>query len=259
MSEKLVNPAHSLGRPGIHLPCVREVLAQIIGYSSNVRLDGDVYRSSLPALLCTCRGFQRAWLHLGIGQLRHTPDDVATLEGRVGLGALRIYLRFMRENSVFNSVVLSNSALARASGMFPAQWTPLYETRADEFFFPAARLEQLRDESVYAVSSHIWEALGSSYWLTLALRKHNGRVVANFIAHRKRGQKYRVRFNIMLLGRGAYVELSGLDMSRGVAAGRAVRLSPQVLDVAAAPAGPLRVPAIYVVGSANWVPCPGGV
>ena len=112
MSEER-NQAHAPKRPAVPLPRVREVLASIICYSSNVRQDGRAFRSSLPALLCTCRGFQSAWLHLGIGQMRHTRDGVV-LEGRVDLGALRIYLTYMEEGGdAFNSVVLSNIALVR--------------------------------------------------------------------------------------------------------------------------------------------------
>ena len=256
MSETLT-PAHAPNRPAMQLPCVREVLANIICYSSNVPQDGGTFRSSLPALLCTCREFQSAWLHLGIGQMRHTRDGVV-LEGRVDLGALRIYLTFMEEGGdAFNSVVFSNIALARVCKLFPIQLTPLFEARADEFFFPTERFQQFRNDSVRDISSWGWEALGSTYWLTLTLRKHRGHVWANFGADRTNGLNYAVRFNIMLIGRAAQVELSGLDMRRGVARGRSVRLSSQVLDVVAAPTGPLRVPAIYVAGSARWMGHPG--
>ena len=93
MSETLT-PAHAPKRPAVPLSCVQGVFENIMCYSSRVWHNKRAFRSSLPALLCTCRGFQSAWLHLGFGQMRHTRQGVV-LEGHVDLGAFRIYLTYM--------------------------------------------------------------------------------------------------------------------------------------------------------------------
>ncbi len=71
------------------LPCVQEVLAQVLAYASIVLLDEQRWRSSLPCMLCACRAFRAAWLAIGIGQIQHSPGTII-VEGRIDLEGLRV-------------------------------------------------------------------------------------------------------------------------------------------------------------------------
>ena len=94
------------------LPCVQEVLTQVLAYASVVLDDERQWQSSLPSLLCACRGFRAFWLALGIGQIQHSPGAIV-LEGHVDLEGLRIYLRAMPHAPTLTYLVHARSSLSR--------------------------------------------------------------------------------------------------------------------------------------------------
>ena len=147
------------------LPCVQEVLAQVLAYASVVLDDERRWQSSLPSLLCACRGFRASWLALGIGQIQHSPGAVI-VEGRVDLEGLRIYLRAMPHMPLYGSVVLSNADLLGACALIVQ---PSTEALVGQFVFSAERMACLQEQSVQAVTSNSW--LTSRYTLSLMLYK----------------------------------------------------------------------------------------
>ena len=134
------------------LPCVQEVLAQVLAYASIVLDDERRWQSSLPSLLCACRAFRAAWLALGIGQIQHSQGAVI-VDGRVDLEALRVYLLSMPHAPLYGTVALSNTDLL---GVCALVAQPSTEALVGQFVFPTARLACLQEQSVQAVTSDSW-------------------------------------------------------------------------------------------------------
>ncbi len=216
------------------LPCVQEVLAQVLAYVSVVRLDERRWQSSLPSLLCACRAFRAAWLALGIGQIQHSPGAVR-VEGRVDLKGLRVYLCAMPHGPLYGTVVLSNTDLLGACALV-AQ--PSTEALVGQFVFPAVRLGCLEGESVQAVTSDTW--LTSRCSISLMLYKDPVGFGVTIAARRLRGPKDTIRFRCRLIG---LVEISAVLRSRGTVTSRSMHLPPGFVDVAT----PLRISAICSV------------
>jgi len=217
------------------LPCVQEVLAHVLAYASVVLDDERRWQSSLPSLLCACRGFRAAWLALGIGQIQHS-NGAIVVEGRVDLEGLRVYLRAMPHMPLYGSVVLSNTDLLGACAII-AQ--PSTEALVGQFVFPAARLACLAEESVQAVTSDTW--LTSRCSISLMLYKDPVGFGVTIAARKLRGTKGTVRVRCRLIG--MHVEISAVLRSRGTVTGRSIHLPPGCFDVAA----PLRISAICSV------------
>ena len=215
------------------LPCVQEVLAHVLAYASVVRFEERRWQSSLPSLLCACRGFRASWLALGIGQIQHS-NGAIVVEGRVDLEGLRIYLRAMPHAPLYGSVVLSNTDLLSACALI-AQ--PSTEALVGQFVFSTERMACLQEQSVQAVTSNSW--LTSRYTLSLMLYKDPVGFGVTIAARKLRGPKGTVRFRCRLIG--LRVEISAVLRSRGTVTGRSTHLG--YVDVAA----PLRISAICTV------------
>ncbi len=213
------------------LPCVQEVLAHVLAYASIVLDDERKWRSSLPSLLCACRGFRAAWLAFGIGQIQHSPGAVI-VEGRIDLEGLRVYLRSMPHAPLYGSVVLSNTDLLGACALVAQSST---EALVGQFVFP--RLACLQEDSVQAVTSDTW--LTSRYTISLMLYKDPVGLGVTIAARRLRGPRITVRFRCKLIGLG--VEISAVLRSRGTVTGKSMHLG--YVDVTA----PLRISAICTV------------
>ena len=220
----------SMARP---LPCVQEVLAHVLAYASIVLDDERRWRSSLPSLLCACRGFRDAWLAFGLGQIQHSPGAVI-VEGRVDLEALRVYLRAMPKAPLYGTVALSNTDLLGACALV-AQ--PSTEALVGQFVFSAERMACLQEQSVQAVTSNSW--LTSRYTISLMLYKDPVGFGVTIAARKLRGPKGTMRFRCRLIG--LRVEISAVLRSRGTVTGKSMHLG--YVDVAA----PLRISAICTV------------
>ena len=163
------------------LPCVQEVLAQVLAYASIVLDDERRWQSSLPSLLCVCRAFRAAWLALGIGQIQHSQGAVI-VDGRVDLEALRVYLLLMPHAPLYGTVALSNADLL---GVCALVAQPSTEALVGQFVFSTARLACLQEQSVQAVTSDSW--LTSRYSISLMLYKDHVGFGVTIAARKLRG------------------------------------------------------------------------
>ena len=216
------------------LPCVQEVLTQVLAYASVVLDDERAWQSSLPSLLCACRGFRASWLALGIGQIQHSPGAIV-LEGRVDLEGLRIYLRAMPHAPLYGSVVLSNADLLGACALIVQ---PSTEALVGQFVFSAERMACLQEQSVQAVTFNSW--LTSRYTLSLMLHKDLVGFGVTIAARKLRGPRGTVRFRCRLIG--LRIEISAVLKPRAMTS-RSMHLPPGYVDIAA----PLRISAICTV------------
>ena len=214
---------------------MQEVLAQVLAHASIVLDDERRWRSTLPSLLCACRGFRDAWLALGLGHIQHSPGAIV-VGGRVDLEGLRVYLRAMPHAPLSGTVALSNTDLLGVSALV-AQ--PSTEALVGQFVFPTERMACLQEQSVQAVTSNSW--LTSRYTISLMLYKDPVGVGVTIAARKLRGPKGTMRFRCRLIG--LRVEISAVLRSRGTVTGRSMHLPPGYVDVAA----PLRISAICSV------------